>query len=163
GEGFGGSQILTVTNTGSTPVTYTPTATSAIAVVPGATFWPSIFNTFDQGKDVVAFSASSVTVPAGGQAFLTASVHVDPATPTGETYGGFIQLLPAGAGTPLTVPYGGFAGDYQSAQVLTSGPGAGLPWLARLGIGTLTRITADGATFTMAGDAEPNHDYKLNL
>jgi len=162
GEGLGGSQILAVANNGSSAVTYNLTSSSAIAVVPGAT-WPSTFGSFDAGRDSVTFSSPSVTVPAHGQAFVTASVHVDPATPTGETYGGFIQLLPAGAGTPLTVPYGGFAGDYQSEQVLTSGPGFGFPWLARLSGTTLSRITADGASFTLAGTDQPTIVYQLNL
>jgi hypothetical protein len=165
GEGLGGSQILAITNSGSSPVTYNLTATSAIAVFPTGTGWPSTWSGggFDQGEDGVTFSAATVTVPAGGQAFVTATVHVDPATPTGETYGGFIQLLPTGGGSPLTVPYGGFAGDYQSEQVLTSGPGVGYPWLARLAGTTLTRITADGAAFTLAGDDKPTIVYQLNL
>ena len=86
---------------------------------------------FDQGEDTVAFSSPTLTVPAGGQASVSASVVVDPRTPDGELYGGFIQLVPAGGGNTLTLPYAGYKGDYQAQQVLLP-TASGFPWLASL-------------------------------
>lgn len=161
GEGLGGSQILKVTNSASSPVTYDLSATSAIAPFPQDSTWPNTFN-FDLFEDTVQFSSSSVTVPAGGSAFVTASVSVDPGTPDGELYGGFIQLTPRGDGNTLTVPYAGYKGDYQAQQVLTDA-GSGFPWLAAVDGTNLTHITAAGHTFTMTGTDFPTLVFHLNI
>jgi hypothetical protein len=160
GEGLGGSQILTLTNTGSSAVTYTPTFRSAVSPQPAAG-WPNTFG-LNFGQETVTFSAPTVTVPAGGQATITATVNVAAGAPDGELYDGFIQLRPDDGGAPLTVPYAGYKGDYQAQQVLT--PTAnGLPWLARLSGGSFTHVTASGSTFTLAGGDDPYLVYHLNI
>ena len=160
GEGLGGSQILTLTNTGSTPVTYDLTETSAISPFGTAT-WPNTF-TFDLGEETVTFSQPSVTVPAGGIATVTASVAVDPATPDGELYGGFIQLTPQGTGDTLTVPFAGYKGDYQAQHVLTP-TAKGYPWLASTDGTTVTQVTGDGHVFTLTGKDFPMLLFHLNI
>ena len=163
GDGLGGSQILTIANNGSTPVTYDLSATSAIAPAPLDSTWPNTFG-FDLGEDTVQFSSPSVTVPAGGTAFVTASISVDLADAgPAELYGGFIHLTPANDdGNTLSVPYAGFSGDYQAQQVL-SGAGSGFPWLAAVDGPRLDHITASGHTFTMTGTDFPTLVYHLNL
>jgi minor extracellular serine protease Vpr len=163
GEGLGGARILTVTNTGSTPVTYNLAATSAISPYPNSAAWPNSFG-FDLGEETVTFSSPTLTVPAGGQASVSASVVVDPTAPDGELYGGFIQLRPVGGGTALTVPYAGYKGDYQAQQVLT--PTAnGFPWFAGLNAAgtSFTRITAAGSTFSLTGTSFPFFLFHLNI
>jgi minor extracellular serine protease Vpr len=163
GEGLGGAQILTVTNIGSTAVTYTLRSTSAIAPYPSSAAWPNTFG-FDQGEETVTFSSPTLTVPAGGQASVSASVVVDPTTPDGELYGGFIQLVPTGGGNALTVPYAGYKGDYQAQQVL-SPTASGYPWFASLNAaGTaFTQITAAGSTFSLTGNSFPFFVFHLNI
>jgi hypothetical protein len=162
GEGLGGSQILTITNHGSTPVTYDLSATSAIAPAPLDSTWPNNFG-FDLGEDTVTFSSDSVTVPAGATASVTASISVNlAAAGPAELYGGFIQFDPRGGGNMLTVPYAGFSGDYQAQQVL-SGAGSGFPWLAAVDGTNLRQITTAGHTFTMTGKDFPTLVYHLNL
>src|SRR5262249_10260988 len=93
GEGTGGSQIIKLVNSGSTAVTYNLQSTSALSPFPSSTNWPSAFG-FDLGEETVTFSSPTVTVPAGGEAFVTASITLDPTTPAGELYGGFVQAVP---------------------------------------------------------------------
>jgi minor extracellular serine protease Vpr len=161
GEGLGGSQILTLTNTGSSPVTYDLTSSTAISPFPANATWPNVFG-FDAFEETVHFSQPSVTVPAGGQATVTASVSVDPSTPDGETYGGYIQLTPRGNGDTVTIPFAGFKGDYQAQRVLTDG-GKGYPWLASTDGTDFNQITADGHVFTMTGTDFPTLVFHLNL
>jgi subtilisin family serine protease len=162
GDGLGGSQILTIRNNGSTPVTYNLSATSAIAPAPIDSTWPNNFS-FDLGEDTVQFSSNSVTVPAGGTAAVTASISVDlTAAGTAELYGGFIQFEPQVGGNTLTVPYAGFSGDYQAQQVLT-GAGSNFPWLASSDGTNLRQITTAGHTFTMTGTDFPTLVFHLNI
>jgi subtilisin family serine protease len=160
GEGLGGSQILTLTNSGSTAVTYD--LSQGIAIEPSvAAGWPFAFG-FDAFDESVTFSQPSVTVPAHGTATVTASIDVDPSTPDGDLYGGYIQLTPHGNGDTLTVPYAGYKGDYQAQRVLT--PTAnGFPWLASNDGTLLHHVTADGHVFTMTGKDVPTLVFHLNL
>jgi minor extracellular serine protease Vpr len=161
GEGLGGSQILTISNSGSTAVTYNMTSSTAISPFGTSSAWPNSFS-FDAFEETVTFSSPQVTVPAGGQALVTASVSVDPGTPDGELYGGFIQLMPTTGGSAITVPFAGYKGDYQAQQVL-SPTANGYPWLARLAGGSFTHITAAGSTFTLANGDNPYFLYHLNI
>ena len=70
GEGEAGprSQVLSIANSGASPVTYDLTSVNALST--GGVVTPS-FTTSDAS---VAFSASSVTVPAGGKASVTATI-----------------------------------------------------------------------------------------
>lgn len=164
GAGTGGSQLITLNNAGSSPVTYTTTSQTSVSPFPdaGVGNWPDVFN-FDAFEDTVFFSSHSVTVPAHGTATFNASVAIDPSTPDGELYGGFIQLLPTTGGDAITIPYAGYAGDYQAQQVLSDPARNGLPWLARLDGTNLDHITSDGQVFTLANGDFPYLVYHLNL
>jgi minor extracellular serine protease Vpr len=109
-------------------------------------------NTFTVGFNLsngVAFSAASVTVPAGGSASVDATIN--PATgPVSGQYGGYIVFTPQGGGQTYRVPFAGFIGDYQSKQVLTSG-GFGFPLLGWSPDGVNFGVAGAGDVFTMQG------------
>jgi subtilisin family serine protease len=161
GEGLGGSQILTVTNTGSTAKTYDVEWSPAVSPIPTTSAWPNSFG-FDFADETVSFSSNTVTVPAGGNASVTVTATVPASAPDAELYGGYVQFAPRGGGSTLNVPYAGYKGDYQAQQVL-SGGGSGFPWLASSNGTTLTHITAAGHTFTMTGTDFPTLVYHLNI
>lgn len=115
GESEAGPSVrtLTITNNGTDAVTFDLSHSPALATGSN-TFAPSFFASFASA----AFSASSVTVPAGG----TATVDVTLTAPAGLAnrgqYGGYIVLTPQGGGAAYRVPYAGLKGDYQSILVL---------------------------------------------
>jgi minor extracellular serine protease Vpr len=162
GEGLGGSQILTLTNAGSSPVTYSVNWMPAISPIAAATVpaWPNAFG-FEFADDNVSFSSDSVTVPAGGQASVTVSDTIDATSFNGELYSGYVQLMPD-TGDAISVPYAGYAGDYQANQVLTS-EGVGFPWLASNDGTNVTHITTDGHVFTMTDKDFPTLMFHLEL
>jgi subtilisin family serine protease len=160
GEGVGGSQIITLTNSGASAVTYAMSFTPAISPYPTAASWPNTFG-FDLGEETVTFSSSSVTVPAGGSAFVTASIALDPTTPVGELYGGYINATPT-AGNRIRIPYAGYFGDYQANQVV-SPTANGFPWLAYRSGTNLNKVTADGHSYTMTATDSPVLVFHLNL
>jgi minor extracellular serine protease Vpr len=132
------TRTLTIRNTGSQAVTYQLGHQPALATG-GNTNAPSFLNL----PANAAFSAPSVTVPAGGAA--TVDVTITAPNADKVQYGGYITLT--GGGRALRVPYAGFAGDYQSIKVLE--PTAfGFPWLAKLDGGSYLNQPR-GATFTM--------------
>jgi hypothetical protein len=164
GEGNGGVETLTLTNSGSTAVTYALSASNAIspstADVSPASAWPNAFG-LELRNNVVTFSSPTVTVAAGGQATVNVAITPDPAAPTGEMYDGYLTLTPGGGGTDLTVPYAGFKGDYQSLQVLT--PTAnGFPWLAKQ-VGNSLIKQGPGASYTLQGTDVPVLVFHLNI
>jgi minor extracellular serine protease Vpr len=162
GEGEAGprSQVLSIANTGTSAVTYDLTSVNALStgqtknaagvitadgvVTPG-------FTTSDA---TVAFSASSVTVPAGGKASVTATIT--PATgPQYGQYGGYIVLTPQGGGQVYRVPFAGFVGDYQGIQAVTPTVN-GFPWLAVLYAGSLYKVTGPADwVYSLVGDDVP--------
>jgi subtilisin family serine protease len=161
GEGAGGSQIIKLTNSGSSAVTYAMSFTSAISPYPNApALWPYNFGA-DAQEETVTFSSSSVTVPAGGSAFVTASISLDPTTPVGELYGGYINATPT-TGNAIHIPYAGYYGDYQANQVLSPTTN-GFPWLAYISGSSLNKVTADGRTYTLTGGDNPVLVFHLNL
>ena len=117
---------LEVWNRGRSQVTYDLSYVNALSTS-GSTFAPS-FNLSDAS---VAFSSSSVTVPA--QTKVTFTATITPASgPLKGVYGGYIVLTPqGGAGQTYRVPFAGFIGDYQSIVAATP-TAAGLPDAARL-------------------------------
>jgi hypothetical protein len=127
GEGTGGSATLTITNAGSSSVTYTLSHVGALTTG-GSTNAPSLFTPTSSA----AFSASSVAVPPGGQATVDVTVTAAQAPVLDRSqYGGYIVLTPDNGEAPLRVPYAGFNGDYQSIQAVT--PTANqFPWVSRL-------------------------------
>lgn len=170
GEGNGGSAQLTVTNGGSTPVTYDLSQVSTIgtgpSTAPGAVY-PFNF-TYLPGADTATFSSPSVTVAPGASAGITVNI-VAGAWRDKSLYGGYVVLTARGGGDTLRVPYVGFKGDYQSLPVLTSAS-CGLPAVfklnatasdACLGRG-IQRLGATGASFTLSGGDVPILMYHLN-
>lgn len=124
GEGEAGpyTQKLSLENKAKTAVTYDLSYVNALST--GAnTFTPS-FTTSDAS---VAFNVPSVTVPAGGSAWVTATI-TPPTGPVGGQYGGYIVFTPQGGGQVYSVPFAGFIGDYQAKQVFTGG----FPYLGKL-------------------------------
>lgn len=141
-------QTLTIQNTSGSDVTYNLSHAPALNTGPN-TFTPS----FTTGFASVAFSAPSVTVPAGGSATVDATITANAGIANKSQYGGYIVLTPQGSGQVYRVPYAGFKGDYQSIQVLT--PTANVfPWLARLNAGSFSKQSA-GAVFNMQGNDIP--------
>jgi minor extracellular serine protease Vpr len=122
GEGTGGSATLTLQNSGSSSVTYNLSHVGAIGTgpqtYPPLTFW------FPDTQ--VAFSAPSVTVPAGGSATVGVTITADPAEdgiPTKGLYGGYLVFTDAAdVDNVYRVPYAGFKGDYQSIVALPNAP-----------------------------------------
>ncbi|SDU81493.1 S8 family serine peptidase [Jiangella alkaliphila] len=146
------TRTLTLTNDADAPVTYELSHTDGISTA-GAPNNPQFF----EGGATVAFSAPSVTVPAGGSATVDVTVTA-PAEPALGQYGGWVVLTPAD-GQPLRVPFAGFAGDYQQLPILTPA-GAGLPSLGDvtacgryIGVnctmGGVYDLLPEGATFSM--------------
>ncbi len=120
------TKTLTIKNSGSTAVTYNLTHVGALATGPN-TFTPSFFGSFAS----VSFSASSVTVPAGGTKTVNVTITAPATLADKGVYGGYIVFTPdGGAGQTFSVPYAGFKGDYQSIQVLTP-TAAGFPLVGR--------------------------------
>jgi minor extracellular serine protease Vpr len=117
------TRTLTVTNDGDAPVTYDLGHVPALST--GA-------NTFVVGAATgfatVAFSAPSVTVPAGGSATVDVTITANATLANLSQYGGYIVFTPQGGGQVYRVPYAGLKGDYQSKAVLTL---AGFPLIGR--------------------------------
>ena len=106
--------VLTIANHGTTAVTYTLSHRTAVATG-GSTFAPSAFTTAASAS----FSPAAVTVDPGSSA--TVNVTLTPPATASRVYGGYVVITPNGGSAPLSVPYSGFSGDYQSIVVL--GPG----------------------------------------
>jgi len=140
------SQTLTLTNSDSSSVTYAITHMPALATGPN-TFTPSFF----VGPSTVTFSATSVTVPAGGSATVTATISPNAALADKSLYGGYIVFTPDDEGQTLRVPFAGFKGDYQSIQVLAP-TALGFPWLAKVVGANLVKQGADASFNLTAGD-----------
>jgi minor extracellular serine protease Vpr len=151
-------RTLTVRNLGSSDVTYNLSHVTALATGPNntctatcpASYAPA--GTF-LAPATVAFSAPSITVPAGGSASFEVTITANSTLVDRGIYGGYVVLTPQGGGATYRVPYAGFKGDYQSTQVLTPTTN-GFPWLAQLSGDTFFNRPA-GATYTMAGDDIP--------
>jgi hypothetical protein len=105
------TRTLTIENNGPADVTYNLSHVAALSTV-GSTFSPSFFTGFAS----VAFSPSSVSVPAGGTASVDVTITANPALLDRSQYGGYIVFT--GSGQVYRVPYAGFKGDYQSILVL---------------------------------------------
>jgi len=138
-------RTLTVTNNGSSAVTFSLSHEPALATT--GTFTIAYFN----APATVAWSAPSLTVPAGGTGSLDVTITPDSTLANKALYGGYLVLTPQGGGREVRVPYAGFKGDYQTIQALV--PTAnGFPWLAKL-VGSSYFNQAAGATYTLqAGD-----------
>jgi minor extracellular serine protease Vpr len=105
------TRTLRIENSSSEAVTYNLSHVPALSTG-GSTFSPSFFTGFAS----VAFSNSSVTVPAGGTVSVDVTITANPGLPDRSQYGGYIVLT--GDNGVARVPYAGFKGDYQSILVL---------------------------------------------
>ncbi|HLB19177.1 MAG TPA: Fn3-like domain-containing protein, partial [Gaiellaceae bacterium] len=170
GDGNGGASQLTVTNGGSTAVTYDLSEVSTIGTGPSTaagTVYPFNFS-YLPGANTATFSSPSVTVPAGGSAAINVNIQAG-AWRDKSLYGGYVVLTPRGGGVTLRVPYVGFYGDYQSLPVLTSA-NCGLPAVFQIKAGStdaclgsgISRLGATGATFTLQGSDFPILLFHLN-
>ena len=139
---------LTVSNSGVTDVTYDLVHEPALATL--GTFAP---HSYFVAPATVVWSATSLTVPAGGAATLDVTISPDPSLANKAIYGGYLTLVPQGGGREVRVPYAGFKGDYQSIQAIVPTVN-NYPWLAKLSAGTYTNQPG-GATYTMQGDDIP--------
>ncbi len=120
---------IRIRNNARTAVTYT------LSHAPAVANGPEVFQaSFFLADAAVSFSSPSVTVEPRDSRSLEVTIappaDYDPATdeglPANGLYGGYIVATPS-SGEPLSVPYAGFKGDYQSIAVL--GRDFGLPWL----------------------------------
>lgn len=142
------TRTLTFSNKGNTAVTFDLGHSSALATGP---------NTFTVGAfdmpATVAFSATSVTVPAKGSATVDVTVTAPEGLADKGIYGGYVTATSQADGRVTRVPYAGFKGDYQAIQVIT--PTAnGFPWLAKLAGGSFSNQPG-GATYTLANGDIP--------
>jgi len=157
GESQAGPAVrtLTISNKGTSSMTYALSHVGALAT--GAnTFTPAFFDQFAS----VAFSAPSVTVPAGGSAGVDVTITAPAGLPNDGLYGGYVVLTPSDGSPVYRVPYAGLKGDYQAIQVLTPTPN-GFPWLAKL-VGSSLVKQAAGAAFTLVGADVPRFLLHLN-
>jgi minor extracellular serine protease Vpr len=169
GEGNGGSAQLTITNAGSSPISYDLSHVSTIGTGPAAgANYPFAFGYFAAANGG-SFSSSNVTVGPGSSASVNVTITAAGAAPDKSLYGGYIVLTPRGGGATLRVPYVGFKGDYQSLPVLTSAT-CGLPAVFKLNASAtdaclgrgVQRLGAAGASFTLQGADIPILLYHLN-
>jgi hypothetical protein len=96
----------------------------------------------------VAFSTSSLTIPAGGSAAVDVTITAPGTLADRGLFGGYIVITPAGGGASYQVPYTGFKGDYQSIPVLTPASPFGNPLLRK----TLTFGPSESVTIRPALD-----------
>jgi minor extracellular serine protease Vpr len=156
GDGHGGSATLTLTNTSSSAITYAAGSGSALVQEPflsdGVTLGhtPYTFGQFFAGNALsfTGLTSGRVTVPAGGVATVGVTI-AEPGWDDTTLYGGYVLFTPVGGGQQLSVPYGGFVGDYQAIDPIQSGF-CGLPTLAHLGSATDT-ITCDAGQAPLTG------------
>ncbi len=112
------TKTLTLSNSSSSPVTYNVSHTGAALSGPSASagIHPFAFGIFGPQLVTVAFSPSSVTVPAGGSASV--NVTVSTTLPSLFQYGGYVVFTPTTGGQTYRVPYAGMGGDYQAAVAM---------------------------------------------
>jgi hypothetical protein len=151
GEGQAGPQTRTlrIENKGDGPVTFDLSYVNALST--GGVTTPS----FVASDATVAFSASSVTVPAGATAAV--DVTITPATePTSGQYGGYLAFTPQGGGRVYRVPFAGFVGDYQDIQVLQSTATNTFPHVTSLIPGSCTRVDPETGECVGVGSYSAN-------
>lgn len=160
------TSTLTISNESSSPVTYDLSHTPALATA-GNTNAPSFFN----APAGVAFSASSLTVPANGSATVDVTIAPNPGLPDRGQYGGYIVFTPQGGGQTYRVPFAGLKGDYQSITAITptTCPVA-LPAIGKKGSSNFCGVDipvpftlpASGLTFTLSGGDVPYVVFHLD-
>ncbi len=155
------SEDIRLWNFGASDVTYTLGTMSAFGCCSAAIATTGTMSEeldYWLSAEVVEFSATEVTVPAGGYADVTVTIHPEP---TGGPfvnvqYGGWITVMPDDGSDVLRVPYGGFLGDYQSLEVLTPGSFGVFPSMGVTADGNLFGLVPDGWVYSMEGFDVPN-------
>jgi len=143
-------QVLTIHNNGSSDATYDLGHEAAISTS-GVT---AVTGFFFSDADV-EFDPATVSVPAGGYANVTATIHAATGPTAFGQYGGYIVVQNQAGGEPLRVPYAGFVGDYQSIEHMAGDP-YGMPWLAVLIGGSYFKVNGpEDWIYTMEGDDVP--------
>ena len=120
-------QALSIENNGPADVTYDLTYVNALSTGDRTNPNSSGQLLFNTSNASVAFSAPSVTVPAGGSVSIQATIN-PPSGPVGGQYGGYIVFTPQDGGQLYRVPFAGYIGDYQARSILTGG----FPYLGKL-------------------------------
>lgn len=143
------TRTLTIRNQSNAPRTYHLTHAPALATGP---------DTFDvthhDAPATVAFTSAgnpvtSVTVPRGGSASVTATITAPGSLADRGVYGGYLTLTDTQAPAEVyRVPYTGFKGDYQSIPVLTP-TSNGFPWLARWDGDDFRKVPPASSTFSL--------------
>jgi subtilisin family serine protease len=144
---------VTVRNTTRETVTYTLSHTPALATQ-GNTFAPSFADTYAD----VSFSRESVTLRPGRSGVVGVTVTAPEATDADQLiYGGYV-VVTADDGTAYSVPYAGYAGDYQAIDPITPIVSADGTVVADLpSVGTITAC----AEFIVLDCIDPQADYEL--
>ena len=144
--GSSANATITIRNSGAAAQTYTLSSIGAVAPLPSATTnYPYTFG-LTLGPGATFPNGSSVTVQPGNSAEVPISVNIAGA-PTGMLFSGWV-FAQSSSGT-VSVPFLGFAGNYQSLPVITGG-GCTLPTLARFG-GANDSITCNTGVAPIAG------------
>ncbi len=139
------TQTLTIENNGATEVTY------GLSHVPALSTGPNTFTVgFTTGFASVAFSAPTLTVPAGGMATVDVTITANTALPDLSQYGGYIVFTPPAGGQTYRVPYAGLKGDYQAKVVLVP-TALGFPALGWSPDGVNFGFAGAGDVFTLQG------------
>ncbi|MEO7586999.1 MAG: S8 family serine peptidase [Arachnia sp.] len=127
------TQTLTIRNGGTDPVTWDLEAEDAVSTHVDPTDPAATQNDveFTIGAATVQFSATSVTVPAGGTATVDVTISPDDEAVAGTQYSGFVHLSSTEGAETISVPFAGMAGDYGALTIFPD-LGDGLPALVRL-------------------------------
>lgn len=163
------THTLTLTNSSGSAITYNVSHKAALSSY-GSTFAPGLTTSGATAGGAVTFNPATVLVPAGGTATVDVTIpRPDFGAATNLVYGGYIRFTPVGDGQVLSVPYGGFGGDYQGIQVLTDGGATpAFPKLAKwvgnaqLSDGSIVSsysFPASPVTYTMAKDRQLGRQF----
>jgi len=122
------------------------TVTYDLSYESGLTTYGVIVPDFWDAYPIVAFNKQSITVKSHKEAEIKVTITAPEDPIPGETvngqYGGWIVFTPRDGGQVYRVPFAGFAGDYQSIEVLANP--YGLPWL-------VDQNWDDATNFSLAG------------
>lgn len=147
GESEGGpvTNTIEVTNNGTAPVTYEITYEDAITTGQNPADGDSADVPGFYYDDSIVEAPSSITVNPGHTESFDVSISPSESFDLAQ-YGGYVYLI--NGDEQISIPYAGFAGDYQSLPVLTPGD-YGFPALAALDTDACERLV--GVDCTMGG------------
>ena len=116
------TETLTITNRGTVAQTWTLEAEDAISTVVDPEDPKATQNDveFFSETAIVQFSATSVTVPAGGTATVDVTIEPNAKAMEGTQYSGFVHLKGSEGADKISVPYAGMAGDYGALTIFPS-------------------------------------------